>query len=170
MALFDCQLETLAGQPEAAERAVRDAAQITEETHDRWFQSTVRVDLAHALLAGGGASAAAVAAVEAIDDVPAPQDPEWAIKRHSARALLAAGSGEFSIAIAEAAAATGTPTPPQCSCFEPTPTAPAPRCFGSPATGRPPPRQRPTRCGCYELKGNTAAATQMREFLGPGDA
>ena len=75
MALFDGQLETLAGDADAAERAVRDAELITEETRDRWFQATVRVDLAHALLRRARREAAA--AVAAIDALPAPADAEW---------------------------------------------------------------------------------------------
>ncbi len=165
MALFDCQLETLAGQPEAAERAVRDAATITEETHDRWFQSTVRVDCPRA--AGGRRRVGRRrAAVEAIDDVPAPQDPEWAIKRHSARALLAAGSGEFSIAIAEAAAATGIADATTMLVFRAHAYRARAEVFGSPATGRPPPRQRPTRCGCTSSKETPRLRPRCGSFWG----
>ena len=105
MALFDGQLETMAGNAEAAELAVRDAGLITEETRDRWFQSTVRVDLANALIFRGQVEQAA-AAVDAIDEIPAPNDPEWVIKRHTARALVAAHTGAFETAVSEADAAT----------------------------------------------------------------
>jgi DNA-binding SARP family transcriptional activator len=106
MALFDGQLEMLAGDRAAAERAVRDAARVTAETGDRWFESTVRVDLALVLLSGKVGSQAA-AAVRAIDAVPAPADAEWVVKRHRARALLAAGRGELALATREARAAAG---------------------------------------------------------------
>ncbi len=103
MALFAAQLEQLAGDPAAAERAVRDADRITQRTGDRWFQSTVRVDLAHALLRQGTGDAAA--AVLAIDEIPAPADAEWVIKRHAARALLASAEDDHGHAVAEARAA-----------------------------------------------------------------
>ena len=98
------QLETLAGDAAAAERAVREAERITSETGDRWFQATVSVDLAHALL-GRGAWPEAEAAVQAIDTRPAPSDAEWVMKRLSARALLAAHAGALDAALAEARAA-----------------------------------------------------------------
>ena len=104
MALFDAQLETLAGDPAAAERAVRDAERITAETGDRWFQATVRVDLAHALLRQGVWRDAAAAVAE-IDALPAPSDAEWVVKRLSARALLAAHRGALDEALDDARAA-----------------------------------------------------------------
>ena len=104
MALFDAQLETLAGDAAAAERAVREAERITSETGDRWFQATVNVDLAHALL-GRGAWPEAESVVQAIDALPAPSDAEWVMKRLSARALLAAHAGALDVALAEAQAA-----------------------------------------------------------------
>ncbi len=104
MALFDAQLETLAGDGAAAERAVRDAERITAETGDRWFQATVRVDLAHALLRQGAWRDAAAAVAE-IDALPAPSDAEWVVKRLSARALLAAHRGALDEALDDARAA-----------------------------------------------------------------
>ncbi len=104
MALFDVQLELLAGDAAAAQRAARDAELITSETGDRWFQATVRVDLALALLAAEAGPQAA-AAVRAIDALPAPADAEWTIKRARARTLLAAGRGELDEAAREARAA-----------------------------------------------------------------
>ena len=104
MALFDAQLETLAGDAAAAERAVRDAERITAETGDRWFQATVRVDLAHALLRQGAWRDAA-AAVDEIDALPAPSDAEWVVKRLGARALLAAHRGALDEALDHARAA-----------------------------------------------------------------
>ena len=49
------------------------------ETGDRWFQATVRVDLAPTLLLGRARDAAA--AVAEIDTLPAPSDAEWVVKR-----------------------------------------------------------------------------------------
>ena len=105
MALFDAQLELLAGDAEAAVRAVRDAERTTAETGDRWFQATVCVDLALARLRRPG-EAEATQAVRAIDAIPAPADAEWVIKRLCARALLAARTGELDLAAGEARAAT----------------------------------------------------------------
>ena len=45
------------------------------------------------MLAGGEATAAA-GAVAAIDEIPAPHDAEWRIKRHAARGKLAALDGD----------------------------------------------------------------------------
>ena len=105
MALFDGQLETLADDAGAAERAVRDAMQIIDQIHDQWFLSTALVDLAHAILRHRGWREAR-AAVAAIDEVPAPSDAEWVMKRHAARALVAAGEGRHTAAVEEARAAT----------------------------------------------------------------
>jgi tetratricopeptide (TPR) repeat protein len=105
MALFDAQLEMLAGDAPAAERAARDAERITAETGDRWFQATVRVDLALTLLAQA-AGPEAQAAVRAIDAIPAPADAEWVLKRHRARALLAASTDDLDHAMREGRAAT----------------------------------------------------------------
>ncbi len=110
MALFDAQLELLAGDAAAAQLAARDAELITSETGDRWFQATVRVDLALALLAAEAGSKAA-AAVRAIDALPAPADAEWTIKRRRARALLAAGRGALDEAVREARAAAAAADP-----------------------------------------------------------
>ena len=55
----------------------------------RWYLAFIYVDLAHAILAQGRVDEAA-AAVARIETLPAPCDAEWAIKRHTARALLAA--------------------------------------------------------------------------------
>jgi DNA-binding SARP family transcriptional activator len=103
-ALLDALAETIAGDPAAAERAVLDAGAIVAESGDRWFLSMVNVDLAHAILAQNRPADAA-AAVARIDTVPAPCDPEWTIKRHAARALVAASADDLDRAIQEAHAA-----------------------------------------------------------------
>ena len=48
LALLDALAETLAGDPVAAERAVRDAAAMVAGSGDRWHQAMVNVELAHA--------------------------------------------------------------------------------------------------------------------------
>ena len=111
LAHLDAFAETLAGDPAAAERALLDTEAIVSESGDRWFLSTVYVDLAHALLAQGRHPDAAEA-VERIETVPAPCDRQWVIKRHAARALVAAQSGTLERGLEEAhaavAAAEGT--------------------------------------------------------------
>ena len=92
MELFAARAEMLAGDPEAAEGAVHHAERMALEIGDRWFLSTVLVDLAHVVLAQGRLEEAE-AVVERIDTVPAPSDMEWLIKRHSARGKLAARRG-----------------------------------------------------------------------------
>ena len=101
MALMDAQAEMLAGNPTVAAAAARDTERITRAIGDRWFLSAALVDYAHALLAQDRVEDAA-AAVEAIDTVPAPSDMEWLIKRHTARARLAAHRGEAEDSLTEA--------------------------------------------------------------------
>ena len=104
LAHLDAHAENIAGDPAAAERAVLDAEAIVSESGDRWFLSIVHVDLAHAILAQGRLADAAEA-VARIETVPAPCDPQWVIKRHSARALLATRHGDLEHALEEARAA-----------------------------------------------------------------
>jgi DNA-binding SARP family transcriptional activator len=105
MAVFDAMAETLAGDATAAERVLEDAERIAIDIGDRWFQSTILVDRAHAILAQNRPDAAAEA-VARIDDVPAPRDMEWRIKRHAAHGKLAAIQGDTDRALREARAAT----------------------------------------------------------------
>ncbi|MDP9135487.1 MAG: hypothetical protein M3N56_11750, partial [Actinomycetota bacterium] len=105
MAVYDALAEMLTGDGAAAERALEDAERIAVEIGDRWFQSTILVDRAHAVLAQDRPGAAAEA-VARIDDVPAPNDMEWRVKRHSARGKLAALDGDADRALREARAAT----------------------------------------------------------------
>jgi hypothetical protein len=101
MALFDGQAELLAGDSAAAERAFDEAERIAVEIGDRWFESTILVDRAHAVLAQDRPDAAAEA-VARIDDIPAGSDMEWRVKRHGARAKLAALEGDADRALDEA--------------------------------------------------------------------
>jgi ATP/maltotriose-dependent transcriptional regulator MalT len=116
MAVWDAQAEMLAGDPAAAEQALDDAERLAVEIGDRWFQSTILVDRAHATLARGNADAAA-AAVARIDGVPAGSDMEWQVKRHSARGKLAALEGDSDLALSEARTATALADPTEMFTF-----------------------------------------------------
>jgi len=112
MALLDAVAESLAGNPAAAERAALDAEAIASETGERGLLSSfVAVELAHATLAQGRL-ADAVDALARVDAFGAPCDVEWVVKRHVARALLAARSGapERGLDDAEAAVARAEAT------------------------------------------------------------
>ena len=108
LALLEAIAETLAGEPAAAERAVRDAAAMVSASSDRWHHAMVGVDLAHALIAQGRD---ATEAVEQIEAAPAPCDLEWVVKRHAARAWVAAQAGDSVLALEEARAAVATAEP-----------------------------------------------------------
>jgi DNA-binding SARP family transcriptional activator len=82
-----------AGEPEAAEQAAREAEALVTDPGDRWLLSMVQSDLALSILAQDRLAEAAEA-VAAMDARPAPCDADWVIKRHMARALLAARRGE----------------------------------------------------------------------------
>jgi DNA-binding SARP family transcriptional activator len=94
----------LAGDPIAAERAARDARVLVADPDDQWYLAWIQVDLAHALLAQGRLAGAAEAVAE-IDGRPAPCDAEWVVRRHIARALLAARTGEPGRGLEDARAA-----------------------------------------------------------------
>ena len=51
VSLLESVAEMLAGDPAAAERAVRGAEASALESGDRWYQALVHVDLTHAVLA-----------------------------------------------------------------------------------------------------------------------
>ena len=110
LAHLDVIVETLAGDPLAAERAVLDADAIVSESGDRRFLSIVHVDRAHAILAQGR-NADAAEAVARIETVPAPCDCEWVIKRHAARALVAVQAGDHGRGLKEARAAVAVAHP-----------------------------------------------------------
>ena len=94
----------LAGDPAAAERAVRDAQILVADPDDHWYLSVLQEDLAYALLAQGHLAEAAAAVAE-IDARPLPCDAEWVIRRHVARALLAARTGDHERGLEDARAA-----------------------------------------------------------------
>jgi tetratricopeptide (TPR) repeat protein len=85
-------VEQLCGDPAAAERAMVEAQEVFREIDDRWFLSTVAVDLPRPVYQQGRFEDA-WALVEAIDLWPAPSDLEWQLKRRGVRALLLARSG-----------------------------------------------------------------------------
>lgn len=110
LALLVAVAESLAGDPVAAELAVREAEAMVSGPGDRWYQSMVNVDLAQVVIAQGR-QADAAAAVERIDTVPAPCDLEWVVKRLAARARVASGAGEHARAIADGRAAVAAAEP-----------------------------------------------------------
>jgi tetratricopeptide (TPR) repeat protein len=85
-------IELLAGDPAAAERHLRTSKKTFMAMGDRWFLSTVLVDLPRPLYEQARYLDAR-AAVAAIDEVPAPADREWQIKRWGVRARLLAADG-----------------------------------------------------------------------------
>jgi tetratricopeptide (TPR) repeat protein len=111
LALLVALAEMLAGDPEAAERSARDARAIVGGPGDRWYQAMVNVDLAAAVIAQDRPGEDGAAAVAAIDEVPAPCDVEWSIKRHMVRARVAGRAGERERALEEARAAVGEAGP-----------------------------------------------------------
>ena len=105
MALYDAMAEMLMDDGAAAELALEHAERIAVEIGDRWFHSTILVDRAHAVLAQDRPAAAAEA-VARIDDIPAPSDMEWRVKRHAARGKVAALEGDADRALREVRMAT----------------------------------------------------------------
>ncbi|MEN3281189.1 MAG: hypothetical protein V7607_2329 [Solirubrobacteraceae bacterium] len=104
MAFVAAWIATLAGDPAAAERALRDARTLVSDPDDHWYVSMIEGDLAHALLAQDRLADAAAAIAE-LDARPVPCDAEWVIRRHIARALLAARTGEPEPGLADARSA-----------------------------------------------------------------
>lgn len=93
MAMLVGATASLAGDPASAERAVRDAQTLVSDPDDHWYQAMLQADLAHVMLAQDHLADAAAAIAE-LDVRPLPCDAEWVIRRHTARALLAARVGE----------------------------------------------------------------------------
>ena len=154
----------LAGDAAAAERALDDAERLAVEIGDRWFLSTILVDRAHAVLAGDRARRGR-RAVARIEDVPAPNDAEWRIKRHAARGRLAALQGDAELALPRRAPRPRSRTPPRCSPSAPTPTATSRTSRRAPPAGRGA-RGRATALALYARKENVASAARLRARLG----
>jgi len=156
-----------AGDAESAERAARAAEALVSDPGDRWIRSMIQTDLAHAILAQGRAGDAAAAVAE-IDAVAAPCDADWVIKRHTARALLAAlhGHPEPGLADARAAVAAAERASFVLSC------ASAHRTLAEllAATGRADAAADAARraLALYEAKGNLVAADAVKEQFAPG--
>jgi DNA-binding SARP family transcriptional activator len=104
MAMLAGAMAMLAGHPAAAERALRDAETLVSDPDDHWYLSMIQGDLAQALLAQDRLADAAQAVAE-MDARPIPADAEWVIRRHIARALLAARTGERERGLEDARAA-----------------------------------------------------------------
>jgi DNA-binding SARP family transcriptional activator len=92
--LLSGYVELLAGDPVAAERDMRAAEQVFREIGEGWFLSTVAVDLPRAVYEQGRYEDA-FALLDAIDELPAPTDSEWLIKRTGVPARLLARRGRF---------------------------------------------------------------------------
>jgi DNA-binding SARP family transcriptional activator/tetratricopeptide (TPR) repeat protein len=103
LALLDAVAETVTGDLESAERAVRDAEMLVSESGNHWYHAIIHVDLAHVLIAQSRLQEAAEA-VARIEVLAAPCDAEWVIKRHTARALAAAQAGEHERGLEDARA------------------------------------------------------------------
>jgi tetratricopeptide (TPR) repeat protein len=86
-------IEMFAGDPVAAERHMRAAIESFVAIGDRWFLSGALVDVARPVYEQGRYDDA-LALVEGIDEIPAPADREWEIKRWGIRARLLARDGE----------------------------------------------------------------------------
>ena len=92
--LLSGYVELLAGDPVAAEHDMRSAGEAFREIGEGWFLSTVAVDLPRAVYEQGRYDDA-FALLEAIDEVPAPTDREWQIKRRGVPARLLARRGQL---------------------------------------------------------------------------
>jgi hypothetical protein len=104
MAMLATFTAMLAGNPVPAEQAARDARELVSDAENRWYLATIQADLAHALI-GQGRLAEAATAVAELDACPASCDAEWVIRRHTARALLAARTGDPAGGLEDALAA-----------------------------------------------------------------
>jgi DNA-binding SARP family transcriptional activator len=104
MTFLAAWVETLAGDPSAAERALRDAQTLVTDPEDQWYLSMIGSDLVHVLLAQDRLADAAATMAE-LDARPIACDAEWIIRCHTARALLAARTGEHELGLEHAHAA-----------------------------------------------------------------
>ena len=89
--LFSGYIELLAGDPVAAEREMRAAADGFREIGEGWFLTVTAVDLLRAVYEQGRYEDA-FALLETVDETPAP-DCEWLIKRRGVPARLLARRG-----------------------------------------------------------------------------
>ena len=87
-------IEMFAGDPAAAERHMRIARDSFVAIGDSWSLSTVSVDLPRPVYEQGRYDEARSLVAE-IDEVPAPADREWQIKRRCLHARLLAREGRF---------------------------------------------------------------------------
>ena len=92
--LLSGYIELMAGDPAAAERYMRKAERSFREMGEGWFLSTVAVDLPRAVYEQGRYDDA-FALLDAVEDVPAPTDREWQIKRTGVPARLLARRGQL---------------------------------------------------------------------------
>jgi tetratricopeptide (TPR) repeat protein len=87
-------VELFAGDPVASERHMLAAKESFIAIGDRWFLSTALVDLPRPVYAQGRYDDAR-SLVASIDEVPAPADAEWRIKRQGVHACLLARADRF---------------------------------------------------------------------------
>ena len=157
----------LAGDPAAAKAALDDAERVAGKIGDRWFHSTILVDRAHVVLALERSADDAAAAVARIEEIAAPNDHEWRIKRHSARGKLAARTGDSERALAEARAAVALADETELFLFR----ADARRDLVEVAIRCDAPEEaaqaRATALALYRAKGNVAAADQLSAAAPP---
>ena len=99
--LLHGHIELFAGDPVASERHMRSAKESFIAIGDRWFLSTALADLPRPVYLQGRYDDAWLRVAE-IDDVPAPADVEWLIKRQGVHACLLARAGRFDEAEARA--------------------------------------------------------------------
>lgn len=166
MATFAAQVELLAGDPAGAKAALDDAERIAVEIGDRWFLSTILVDRAHVLLAWDESEEEWATAVARIEEVRAPKDTEWLIKRHSARAKLAARGDQAEVALAEARAAVELADESEMFLFRADAwrdLAEVAQRTGAAAEAE---RARTTALALYRAKGNSAAAERLSMAAG----
>ena len=163
MAVFDAQAQLLAGDPARAEAALADAERIAREIGDRWFLSTILVDRAHVLLAQDRLAQAADA-VAGIEEVPAPSDLEWRIKRLAARGKLAAREGHAEQALEEARAAVALADPTELFLFRADAWRDLAEVAHRVGEAEEAASARATALDLYRAKGNVAAVRQLARF------
>ena len=91
--LLSGYIELMAGNPAAAEREMRAAAEGFREIGEGWFLSVTAVDLLRAIYEQGRYEDA-FALLETVDETPGP-DCEWQVKRRGVPACLLARHGQI---------------------------------------------------------------------------